>query len=271
MLGKETVPLIIRALVQIGCFLAFTLPVMAQSEAQQGPSLAEKRQWVLEGMAEFLNRFPVISVPITQAPNHGHQSSNFIMIQRLRELGYSNQIEVLYDEDVRDKIETLFPGFKSKYLGEQNFPDQKLKFILFNPKQSHAASTAVLSISAGNDRPVNHRNTGAKILLRLQPLQWDDEHSVTWEIIEDGKLKTGKIGLSRIRNLGHVYSLPSPTDLTEFLNTYLSGTSDSRLKSSGLLAILESLDAHEMAPVYGHDVQGGTNLLRYIKSDISRQ
>lgn len=135
-----------------------------------------------QGLSEFLNRFPVIRVGVTNAPNFGHQISSLTVANRVAQLGFEGRLEIVYETYTEPKLAVLVPGFD---------PSKSLQIVdgrtyisrLFFDKHRDAFAQIELALIGAEDqrfqgairlpdRPSKPSQFKAQMLVCLQPANW---------------------------------------------------------------------------------------------------
>lgn len=66
-----------------------------------------------QAIRQFLSQQTTIRVLISAANGFGHQAASLNLMTRLRELGYENEFEVLYEAGMGMKLQSMIPGFRA--------------------------------------------------------------------------------------------------------------------------------------------------------------
>ncbi len=156
----------------------------------ESPLLTEQQK---KQTVEFLNQQGRIRVLISNSPGMGHTSMNLEVIKRLRELGYSKKMDVVYrgyKEPSFYKLERIFPGFQSnlptQYISKYNidlihvneFAENPLKY----PQTKIAMTGATDRAGAWTVKLIR-----ADIFLRMAPAGWGETSIYT---LRHGKFPT---------------------------------------------------------------------------------
>ena len=242
--------LVASLLLSIGSphFYAFANSISAHGNSDVTP---------LEEVQSFLHEQSIIRIGISKAPGNGHQSAGATVITRLRELGYQGLIEVVYDEDVAHKLEYLIPPFQEN-LGFQQVAEKKLAFIPKTKLSSIAPYTVNLGLMGADDKGWIADDLNVQNLLTLQPLGWKNPTTLSRKGLPVEHF-------DHLRSLGFIFSPPQPSDTSLFLQQEMAHISEFRKKIVGLNAIIDQRDESEIAPVYGHFIREGWQLVHYLR------
>lgn len=181
-----------------------------------------------------LSQQKLIRVYISNAPGMGHQSASVVVMRRLRQLGFGGTFEVIYNDNIAGKLNTLIPGIDPQRKDWQDIKDQKIRAILESSFQNISNLPAVdIAISGADD---NWKNMTAEKLfsknyLLLEPQGWGNSF-LFQEGVQSPKVIPG------LENLGYFYEIESSQESIE------SNLADAELnpefadKVSGLRVIL---------------------------------
>lgn len=156
-----------------------TALVLASSSWAAEPSFSDESRNEIQ---HLLEEIPAIRVHMVSAPGNGHQSANLRMIQRLRELGFKNRIQLIYQAGASEQLEYLLPGFSPKQKSSQNLNTKELgaiELIAEENAKSALEEKMKLTLSAaldGADKSYEfHRHKmNTDYYVQLQPRLWTE-------------------------------------------------------------------------------------------------
>lgn len=207
------------------------------------------------GLGLFLNRFPVIRVGVAAGPGFGHQMCSVHLARRLRELGFRNEIQIIYDEGTAPKLEVLVKGFNAAEPGVQKVVDFENSLTLvsqsvFEQTPNRFPPVALGFLGAEDDRkmfsskgrtlPVYYR---VDTLVRLQPPNWL-EGTMSIENTA-GRLES----LEDLKPLRNTVTRLDPKDLDAFLKAELKDPAGSA-RFENLKKLLSPSSPWLLAPFY---------------------
>ena len=145
----------------------------------------------------YLRGHERIRVLVVNAPAFGHQMTAVTWVQRLRELGFAGEIELVVENNVAPKLRELLPSlpWPADPLPETLlFEKERIRVItkstLKSELQTGSAPQVRLAIVPAEDwydgqavirtqaagRPTPKADLGAQNILRMQPSRWRDGH-----------------------------------------------------------------------------------------------
>jgi hypothetical protein len=220
----------------------------------------------------FLQQQQTIRVFVSDGPGYGHQSASASLIGRLRDLGYTGAVEVVYDDSethesltMRAKMATLLPGFREDGPPVQHLPGRKMTVYAHsafarNPEVKQLA----LGISGADESPRILEDTKTEHLLRLQPARW----------VESDALRVAGqwIELTELAELSVAYPIAKPEGTCEdFLHEAMSADPKQRKKVPGLANLLGRIERKELLPAYGLGVEGVPKIRKLAKAVLQAQ
>ncbi len=138
---------------------------------------------------EFIKGLKLIRISIQEAPGMGDQAIAFDVAKRLRELGFTGNLEFIYEERAQNKISSLlgtpivsnqiteFPNEKYRFIPTEYFNDHRTKF----EKADLAISPSFISEGLGrtnytveNAAKINPIYLNSNTLIILQPTGFYD-------------------------------------------------------------------------------------------------
>ncbi|MGE0763031.1 MAG: hypothetical protein AB7N80_07115 [Bdellovibrionales bacterium] len=204
---------------------------------------------------------PIIRLVIDNSPGAGHQAASAMVYQRLRELGYQGQVEVLYAAATKERLGFLFPFFNSEGADDQNLPDLKLRFVSMDYFQAapERFTSVPLALAGASDHPhTSPAHYRAAMLLMVQPWKWVYPPSLT---IEAADVPRRTQILDSIKNRPLIQNLPSLEVRESFWSGQTGFNLDLSAKLPALRAMAEAVPRAELAPAYGHFMESGQALL----------
>jgi hypothetical protein len=233
----------------------------------------------------FLNRFPIIRVFIPVAQGRGHQSATMSLVERIRALGYSGKIQIIYQEgfsrlaeekakkiDNSAKLGLLIPGFDPKKSPNAVQEIQSLGLIVMSEsqfaelqkKKDEIANHVQLGFTGAFDDGHEELREKAKTIpeqlgvdhfQQFQPLDWrpEDGHRGVRTIKTDDIKPSVALESSR---LGYVYPDVKPQGMSDndFFIYELSHNPNYKGEIEAVQRILDApggkMAVHSMA-VYG--------------------
>lgn len=251
----------IMAMMLVCCLLMVTLGVRAEADDQS------REEILLAEIKSFLNRFPVIRVPIMASSGNGHQSANAAVIQRLRQIGYTGQIEIAYDRTVARKLTYILPPFQGDKRGPQEFPELKLRFVPVDRNLPGSTLDEIpLGISGADDSGMPPETLRVKVLLNLQPFNWPEFHRIRFAThLPTGQWVAEEKRLN-LKELGYKLSIPQPDDVSTFVANEMNHDFELQAKVPGLQYLLSQQGDFEFMPVYGHYIPKGWQLRKTQKA-----
>ena len=224
----------------------FGLAFLAAS-AWAGPNHGLSVRQANEQATQFLRQFKKVRVGITHAPGNGHQAYAVTVIKRVRELGFTGEIEVYYNSEVEKRLVFLLPGFSEGAKGPQNLPGN-IKAIRW-PEDNLLQDISVLGLMGGDDRGIRASQLGVKTLVKVQPSGWSPG---TVEIY--GR---GVFGLEVSGGLPTHVSAERPAIPGEFLEAQMGHSLAHKKKIPGIQALMENWQRFETMAAYGLSFQEG--------------
>ena len=205
---------------------------------------------MLEGAKKFLQQYPMIRVFVPSAPGLGHQSAASVTLQRLRELGYTGKLEVVYDNDAKDKMDIVLPGFEPTGPDIQDIADSDAVTIPMSALWENGQQLP-FGIVAASDFQLAPSSLLVVRLLTLQPFLW-------------GPASLKAPGTPEIKNTNKalkpmpwVYHLPDPKDPSAFIAQETSLSSRFKDKTAGLQTLASALESKNLLPVYDNPDKNG--------------
>lgn len=120
---------------------------------------------------EYLQLQKKIRIYVDAAPGFGHQSAGLSVMQRLRELGFQGEFQVIYNEVIQNKIGKIYPAFPnglSNQISYQSLAEYKKSSLNSTVPQIDLAVSGADDGFGSEFSKITHANT----YLRLQPLGW---------------------------------------------------------------------------------------------------
>lgn len=135
-----------------------------------------------------LKKSPVQRIFVGKTAGLGHQSHSLLIARRLRSLGYKGKIEVIYEPEAKQKVETLFPIKLGKEITFDN--ENNMVFINKNSIIRHTNGSVVkgynyevlhldFCLSGGLDHKINDEfmprlyTYNCDAMIALNPQGWD--------------------------------------------------------------------------------------------------
>lgn len=209
-----------------------------------------------------ISKLPVIRIGITTAPGNGHQSASASVVTRLRKMGYTGKIQVVYDIQSKHKLGYLLPPFDPSGAGHQIYDSQNIEFMdsdYFNNCKEIHCSEVKFAIIGADDFYTSHYDMRSEFLLTLQPYNWVEGSRITYSAAD---YEVYRFPLHALERLNHKFDHMAIDDIESFIKEEMSNLPELASKTDGLLHILSGSEKSELAFIYGHLVKRG-QALRY--------
>lgn len=243
----------------------FSLLVFISLAFSPNQSLAIQHQHTPEESRQFLLGLPLIRVGFKNSPNLGHQSAAGALVQHIRELGYTGQIELIYDKEARDKLGVIFSNFDPMGPQIQNDFTQKISFIQSSKANLDRLAFTDLGFMGGDDTSTSAETFKVRYLIAVQPFRWIINPTVT-------PARLGPYPFPEWRDSGIPYTPAKKESLQEQLQNTLLSSSAYSGKAALLMKILEISQQARISSVYGFGIlKDPAKLLTYLSGIVQFQ
>ena len=206
----------------------------------------------VDEVRRYLNAQPVIRVGLTVAPHMGHPSVTATVVRRLRQIGFTGQIEVIFrtegqNHDIVYRLAKVFPEFDPVLADAQTHPDLKIAFFSAEYVRHHPARFPLieLGIMGADDFGVGPEFLNVETMPVVQPMGWSHPAQMrTWS----------HLGLSK-EPLETLDRIPFWLEFPDRDRVATQLSADPTRQTAGLLAMIERLDARDFGAYYGHGLR----------------
>lgn len=190
---------------------------------------------LLQAEVQPLSQQTLIRVYISNAPGLGHQSASVVVMRRLRQLGFAGTFEVIYNDNIAGKLNTLLPGFSPQQRDWQVLEDLKIRAIAESQfRQLSSLPQVEIAITGADD---NRQNMTAekmfsKNYILLEPQGWGDSF-----LFQAGASRPSVI--PGLQNLGYTYDIDSSPEAIQAALHAIRNNPEFADKVPGLRALME--------------------------------
>lgn len=224
----------------------------------------------LEAIQAFLRSQQIIRVIVTNSPGLGHQAASANIIDRIRELGFTGEIQVLYDLQMLTTLRRVLP---SPYLhgGVEEFdPILNIRYVRFpfpelGPNADAASNSNVpeivrsqrvpFAITGGDDRKNRPEAVNSDYILRVWPQHWANVTIL-------GRSPSLRLMLRDSRDLPLALRLTFSARWPQFINEQYAQVGASEGQRNSLIALTDG--NFDLVPYYGNHYGAERSSIRTI-------
>ncbi len=166
----------------------------------------------------------------------GHQSASVVVMRRLRQLGFNGTFEVIYNDNIAGKLNTLLPGFNPQEKNWQTLEEFKIRAISESSfKELSNLSLVDIALTGADDnrKHMTPEKMFAKNYLLMEPLGWGASF-----LLQAGQNEPKVI--PGLQNLGYIYDVDSSPGAIEKNILSIEENLEFAEKAQGLRALLNS-------------------------------
>lgn len=267
--------LLLIALIAFGFGLSPQCPRASADPVASGQSspveVLSESQRADQEAAEFLRRYRIIRIGMTEATGNGHQAYAVTVMKRLRELGFKGRIEIFYSPGVNKKqLEYLLPGFKADGPDYQVLAGAlgQVNVVRWDDSSGNLAAKykygkVALGVMGGDDKSTKPSELNVDALIRVQPSGWRRDPSI------DYKENDKSFGVG---SLPTKVSAPEIKDFDAFLRAQLEHAPTLAAKIPGIRALIGNFGRVDTLAAYGLGFNGPKRLANLIVAiDLARR
>ncbi len=204
-----------------------------------GPSRSTPRRALrqLEDLAQLLRSLPLVRISIPNAPGNGHQAVGALIARRVRELGFTGRLEILYPPAVKSKLDVTLRGFDTNGPDAQELPALGAHAVAASGGPLERVPLGIVAASDSGAPDLN-----ADVTVSVQPFGWRAP-----AVRMEGRLRHYR----SMKNTVIAQRPPAPTDLDAFIEDQFGGSQRMREKKESVRALVRHLGQVELLPVYG--------------------
>jgi hypothetical protein len=223
-----------------GSPLAARTRVSPLSPAASEPTPLPRASAAVEGL---LRRLPVIRVILDDGPGNGHQAGTATVMQRLRELGFDGEFEVLAYGRAASNLHFILPGIDRNGPAEQYVKRLRTRVIVTKDVEATAAQrgSVPLVVTGGTDG------------LRW-PVEVSGEAFLAWKPLELGLgqlLLRDRMPINFGSRGGYLSRVPAPSSPARFVEEEFAHDAGLRAKIPLMTELVRADAGRDVLPVYG--------------------
>lgn len=207
---------------------------------------------------DYLNRSEIIRIKIHEAPGFGHQAATLTLINRLRNMGYIGKIQIIYADNISEKLAKLVPGFRSYNFGPQYFKNKNVEFFSNDWFKKHLKEFPLVDFGLSGAGAFSVDDLKVRHVLAFSPTKWHNPPYM--QVNGEHRL------MPELSHLPILINFPQRDEIPRIIEEQLSYSDNMKRKKNGIKVLIESLPNIDMLSAYGLGVLGEIKLAKIIES-----